>query len=319
MGLAASQARYLALTARKDDLEYQSQIINTRRMQLAYKTADVARAYSEGMNNKIIAISSALTDKTDGQTTTKWNEITFANIQKGGFMLIGTAGTGLDPAPYIQKVTGSEHRLSGNSNTITLTKEDYDKLTQVDLDYAVASVEEKDGEYIVTLKSSISSDIFDNGVTSSTGATCKLSEIIKGNYSTDTTDVKSWVVNPDYVENSGIDIQTLLVSAKAQIVTQEFFNFLFSKGYNYEDGMPGNTPSEKAQAYAKALEEWENDCTMNPRNVIDSVVPWNNTDTAERFKQRYYTEDDADVLAKYEADTAEIQAQDKMLEMKRKI
>ena len=41
MGLAASQARYLALTARKSDLEFQSQTINTRRLQLAYKTAEI--------------------------------------------------------------------------------------------------------------------------------------------------------------------------------------------------------------------------------------------------------------------------------------
>ena len=54
MGLAASQARLLVLTARKSDLEFQSQTINSRRIQLSYKTAEIARAYSEAMNNKKI-------------------------------------------------------------------------------------------------------------------------------------------------------------------------------------------------------------------------------------------------------------------------
>ena len=68
MGLAASQARYLALTARKSDLEYQSQTINTRRIQLAYKTAEIAKAYSEGMNNQKIMYS-VPTKTADGKTT----------------------------------------------------------------------------------------------------------------------------------------------------------------------------------------------------------------------------------------------------------
>ena len=83
--------------------------------------------------------------------------------------------------------------------------------------------------------------------------------------------------------------------------------------------MPGDTPQDKAAAYADALEKWENgEVETNPKGCIDSVVPWNCTDTKERFQQRYYTEDDASVLAQYEAETAEIQAQDKMLEVEEK-
>lgn len=38
MGLAASQARFLQLTARKSDLEFQGQLINQQRMTVAYKS-----------------------------------------------------------------------------------------------------------------------------------------------------------------------------------------------------------------------------------------------------------------------------------------
>jgi len=38
MGLAASQGRFLALTSRKSDLEYQGQLVNQNRMTISYRT-----------------------------------------------------------------------------------------------------------------------------------------------------------------------------------------------------------------------------------------------------------------------------------------
>lgn len=46
MGLAASQARFLALTARKSDLELKGQFINQARMQLAALTGQLFSASS---------------------------------------------------------------------------------------------------------------------------------------------------------------------------------------------------------------------------------------------------------------------------------
>ena len=40
MGMAASQARYLALTARKTNVEYEGQQINQERTALANQSAD---------------------------------------------------------------------------------------------------------------------------------------------------------------------------------------------------------------------------------------------------------------------------------------
>ena len=98
MGLAASQARYLTLTARKSDLEFQSQTINSRRIQLSYKTAEIARAYSEAMNNKKIQICTpSITEP--GKNI--WQELTFSNLLKNGFVIIGSNGAPLHPSPYI--------------------------------------------------------------------------------------------------------------------------------------------------------------------------------------------------------------------------
>ena len=41
MGMAASQARYLALTARKTNIEYEGQQINQARLALANQTANL--------------------------------------------------------------------------------------------------------------------------------------------------------------------------------------------------------------------------------------------------------------------------------------
>ena len=52
MGLSASQARFLQLTARRNDYEYQAQQINHMRATVADKMQDISMLYSDGMNNR---------------------------------------------------------------------------------------------------------------------------------------------------------------------------------------------------------------------------------------------------------------------------
>ena len=54
MGLAASQGRYLCLTARMNDLVYVGQQISQQRLALASEQQTVAEKYNDAMNNKII-------------------------------------------------------------------------------------------------------------------------------------------------------------------------------------------------------------------------------------------------------------------------
>lgn len=44
MGLAASQGRFLALTARKSDIEFQGQLVNQERMTLAHQSEALFQA-----------------------------------------------------------------------------------------------------------------------------------------------------------------------------------------------------------------------------------------------------------------------------------
>jgi hypothetical protein len=56
MGLAASQARMLLLVARKSDLEYRGQMINQRRMHLAWQTEALAKTYTDAMTNRTLMV-----------------------------------------------------------------------------------------------------------------------------------------------------------------------------------------------------------------------------------------------------------------------
>ncbi len=54
MGLAASQGRFLCLTARLNDLVYEGQQIAQQRLALAEESKNIAEAYNNAMNNKIL-------------------------------------------------------------------------------------------------------------------------------------------------------------------------------------------------------------------------------------------------------------------------
>lgn len=59
MGLAASQGRYLSLTARNSDLIYEGQQISQQRLNLATETQEIADKYTEAMNNTILQSTTA--------------------------------------------------------------------------------------------------------------------------------------------------------------------------------------------------------------------------------------------------------------------
>lgn len=54
MGLAASQGRYLCLTARNSDLIYEGQQISQQRLALASESQEISENYNEAMNNTIM-------------------------------------------------------------------------------------------------------------------------------------------------------------------------------------------------------------------------------------------------------------------------
>ena len=83
MGLAASQARLLLLTARKSDLEYRAQQITNSLMILAQQTETVAREYSVKISNQTIIYQGADKD----QTVTKVSASTLSDIGGDAYTL----------------------------------------------------------------------------------------------------------------------------------------------------------------------------------------------------------------------------------------
>lgn len=57
MGLAASQARFLQLTARKSNIEYQAQQINQERLALSEKMSQASNKYNDTTNNRTLTFS----------------------------------------------------------------------------------------------------------------------------------------------------------------------------------------------------------------------------------------------------------------------
>ena len=88
MGLAASQARLLSLTARQSDSEFRGQQISNRRLILTYDMESIAKAYSEGMSNRKLVM------KLEPGTTkiTSFDSKTLAGL---GFDLASSNGVGL--------------------------------------------------------------------------------------------------------------------------------------------------------------------------------------------------------------------------------
>jgi|GEM_PF-810611 len=88
MGLAASQARMLSLTARKSDLEFRGQMINQQRMKLAWATEAVACEYTAAMSNRKLQLVMV---NNDGSKTNV--DLSAANLANYGLNLKVNSGT----------------------------------------------------------------------------------------------------------------------------------------------------------------------------------------------------------------------------------
>ena len=337
MGLSASQCRYLSLTARLSDLEFQAQSINNARTTLANKSIDAANAYTQAMNNKVIRVADH-SNNTDGVTTQIWTNLTFANASSHGFQIMGNGGNSLVPSPYKEYAAGQEIsedvwkslpaseqdkflacnydlNLQGR-NSITLfekgsniSKEEFQALFA---GHKQQATENLDGTYTVN------SDIkFTNSISPITEAQYEMllakglnaSEASKRPVTTYRATSFVRVLDPEY---NGMDIQSLLVSGQGQIVTTTFFNFLVEHGYGTGKYYNVNEDGSRTETtYANLVEEFQNNSITRG---VKTVVDWR-ADESNMFKQALYTEDDAAALAIYEAATAEIQAKDKQLEL----
>ena len=77
MGLAASQARFLGLTARLSNNEYEAQQINHQRLNLADNQTEITKKYQEKMSNRILYF---IKDPSDSNTLGNMKQLNYWNI-----------------------------------------------------------------------------------------------------------------------------------------------------------------------------------------------------------------------------------------------
>lgn len=132
MGLAASQARLLLLTARKSDLEFRAQQITNSEMILAMQTEEVAREYSNKISNQTLlfidpseSTESPITAATLGAVTGATGDANKMKLQ----IKVKNAETG----KYEWKDWEPIYDISYvDSNGNEISADDYNKLSDVD-------------------------------------------------------------------------------------------------------------------------------------------------------------------------------------------
>lgn len=122
MGLAASQGRYLCLTARNSDLIYEAQQISQQRMALAQETQAAATAYNEAMNNTVMK---CIIQGQESQTLT-YDLLTEQDLTKGlGMRLVDANGNVVIPGEYMEvsQTTGEGEEAKTTTYKISSTQD----------------------------------------------------------------------------------------------------------------------------------------------------------------------------------------------------
>lgn len=165
MGLAASQARLLLLTARKSDLELRAQQITNTEMILAMQTEKIAQEYSNKISNKVtmMQVSTDMNDATFNQSVI----MTYDQLTAAGYTLQWADGseydnTGVSTATLqdaIQKgdliiyssKTGEEVGITGSSTFYQTYYTEDDDAATADYESKMAQIQTKEKKLQIDL------------------------------------------------------------------------------------------------------------------------------------------------------------------------
>lgn len=151
MGLAASQARLLIITARKSDLEYRGQVINNRVLRLSYEMEDIADKYSTALSNRKLTIKTSSGD---------YEDISYAELSTSGYAVVNSSGDVM-----LKQGTVQNGNLSGLSETaLTWIKQRYAADYPNDTTYANLSSHVNDYIDQSTTQSGTTSYSIDSGL-----------------------------------------------------------------------------------------------------------------------------------------------------------
>lgn len=140
MGLAASQGRYLCLTARMNDLIFEGQQISQQRLNLAKETQQIADEYSKATNNKKMVANVYLGDnKPTTQVDLTYSLITTPSSEYGlGYRIVDKFGAVVIPSTDQHLEIETEN----DDGTIS-TEKVYNKNNFIEKYFSDLSLEEK--------------------------------------------------------------------------------------------------------------------------------------------------------------------------------
>ena len=101
MGLSASQARMLLLTARKSDLEYRAQSISRQRQLLAQEQEEASIEYENAVSNRQMNINLMLQNADqsgNGYASSKVANLTYKTLVSGTTKTLGIKDSGIQPS-----------------------------------------------------------------------------------------------------------------------------------------------------------------------------------------------------------------------------
>lgn len=133
MGLSASQARFLQLTARKSNVEYHAQQINFQRTQLAEKLSSASAEYQEKSSNRKLVFSY----NDAGRISV---DLTYNNYKN--YMNQQMEGVGVGQQKYFL--------VSSSGNKIVVSsEEERDKMIAENIDYKEVPLLDEKGEKVL--------------------------------------------------------------------------------------------------------------------------------------------------------------------------
>lgn len=130
MGLSASQARFLQLTARRSDIEYEAQQINFQRLELSKKAGDASKVYQDKMNNRKMVLK--FNDGTGFQKV----DMSYKNYKAYLNEQCGTSAIGLKQY-FLVSSSGNKIIVSSEEEkkemmdryTTTMSEDEYNKIS----------------------------------------------------------------------------------------------------------------------------------------------------------------------------------------------
>ena len=125
MGLSASQVRYLSLTGRKSEVEYNVQQLTYQQTQLTKKTQEIAKEYNDKLNNTTLVYNTYDNNGEEVQKTLTYDLITSTEENGGmGMRIVDSQGNVVVPKlPESTEYMKIKDRSTGEYSTIKNTLE----------------------------------------------------------------------------------------------------------------------------------------------------------------------------------------------------